>query len=68
MAINKEKIDDNYKYNICTILEPSWAYNNARVLGRIESNWLTNKLAKTEETSDKDSEDGDDEKRRKYIH
>lgn len=35
-------------YVISTVLEPAWAYNNARLLSSIESNWLLSSLAKEE--------------------
>lgn len=40
--------DGKKMYQLATVLPPDWAYNNARLLGRIESNWLVNTLAQEE--------------------
>lgn len=39
-------------YHISTVLDPSWAYNNARVICPIESNWLISALEKQEAFDD----------------
>ena len=55
-TVSKEVDKEQPYYRISTALEPVWAYNNARLLSSIESNWLLSSLAK-EESADGDEDE-----------
>jgi hypothetical protein len=50
--VSKEVGPKGPYYRISTVLEPVWAYNNARLLSSIESNWLNSELVKQGATTD----------------
>lgn len=52
--------ETKFVYKLSTVLRISWAYNNARLLGRIESNWLIPELANKEPGHDLVDASGED--------
>lgn len=53
----KDEKGRDASYEITTVLPTAWAYNNARLLGRIESNWLN--IAEFPRENEDDSDDDD---------
>jgi hypothetical protein len=66
LALEEDPVSKKKKYVVSTLLEPSWAYNNARLLSNIESSWLNSKLAE-EEIRDNDSDSDRGERSQKQL-
>ena len=61
ITLRKEKRSDKECYIVNTILEPMWAYNNARVLCPVEYSWLSTIIPDIEANNGNGDDDDDSE-------